>query len=181
MRRTAILLATLAVAGCGGGEPAAIGPSRPAEPQQVALGWSESYPPTGPRLVFDVHELTVTKEGWSADVSVTNRTEISFETGSGIAAAAYGLMLFATGDLGEVEDAARSNQLPAVRRARTIEPSLPELLGPNETWRAKLSAPGSLADGSWVRVSFGPFTALGDPPPKMEPVVVWITDSAYRV
>ena len=181
MRRTAILLAALFVAGCGGAEPEPLGTSRPAEPQQVALAWRESYPPTGERLVFAVSKLTVTKEGWSADVAITNKTGIPFDTGSDIAASFYGLMLFATDDLDELDAAARANRLPAVRQARTIEPALPKQLRPNETWRARLSAPGSLADGSWVRVSFGPLRAQGDPPPDMEPVVTWITDSAYRV
>jgi hypothetical protein len=181
VRRTGTLLAALVVAGCGGTEPAPIEPSRPAEPQQATLDWRESYPSTGERLVFAVDTLRIDTSGWSAEVSVTNRTGISFEVGGDAATSAYGLMLFATGDLGEVEDAARANQLPAVRQARTIVPAPPDVLAPNQTWRAKLSAPGSLADGSWVRVSFGPLRAVGDPPPDMEPVVVWITDSAYRV
>jgi hypothetical protein len=181
VRRTAILLAALLLAGCAGAEQEPIGPSRAAEPQRAALGWRESYPATGPRLVFGVEKLTVSADGWSADVWVTNRTGIAFDTGSGEAASAYGLMLFATGDLGELEDDAQAGRLPAVRRARTIEPALPKVLGPNQTWQATLSAPGSLADGSWVRVSFGPLRARGEPPPEMEPTVVWITDNAYRV
>jgi hypothetical protein len=181
MRRPLILAAVLVMTGCGGAQPEPLGPARAAEPQQVALGWRESYPPSGERLVFTVEKLVVSDEGWSADVSVTNKTRIAFDTGGDTAASTYGLMLFATGDLGELEDAAGANRLPAVRQARTIEPALPELLRPNETWSATLSAPGSLADGSWVRVSFGPLRAEGDPPPEMEPVVVWITDSAYRV
>jgi hypothetical protein len=181
VRRTATLLAALCVAGCAGADADPFEPSRPAEPQQAALGWRESYPPKGQRLVFTVDTLKVTKEGWSARVAVTNRTGISFDTGGDAGASAYGLMLFATGDLDEVEDAARANQLPAVRQARTMVPPLPKVLAPNETWRATLSAPGSLADGSWIRVSFGPLRARGDPPPEMESVVVWITDSAYRV
>jgi hypothetical protein len=181
VRRTAILLAALLLAGCGGAEPRPIGPARAAEPQQAALGWQEHYPPSGERLVFAVQRLTITEDGWSADVSVTNKTTVPFDTGGDDAVSAYGLMLFGTGDLGELEAAAGANQLPAVRQARTIEPALPDLLRPNETWSATLSAPGSLADGSWVRVSFGPLRAQGDPPPEMEPVVVWITDSAYRV
>jgi hypothetical protein len=181
VRRTATLLAALAAAGCGGADSEPIGPSRAAEPQQAALGWRESYPASGERLVFAVDTLKVGKDGWSAHVSVTNRTGVSFDTGGDEATSAYGLMLFATGDLAEVEDAAQANRLPAVRRARTVEPPLPKLLAPNETWRGTLSAPGSLADGSWVRVSFGPLRARGDPPPEMEAVVVWITDSAHRV
>jgi hypothetical protein len=180
MRRPLLLVAVLVLAGCGAAEPEPIGPARAAEPQQVELGWHESYPASGQRLVFTVEKLIVRPTGWSADVSVTNKTKIDFDTGDGVALA-YGLMLFASGDLGELQEAAGAGQLPALRRARTIEPEPPALLRPNETWRATLSAPGSLAAGSWVRVSFGPFQAQGDPPPDMEPVVVWITDSAHRL
>ena len=55
------------------------------------------------------------------------------------------------------------------------------MLAPNQTWRATLSAPGSLADGSYVRVVFGPFRAVGEPPAEMEREVVWITDRAHRL
>jgi hypothetical protein len=181
VRRTWTLVAALLVAGCGGAEPQPIELGRAAEPQQVALGWEENYPDSGQRLVFGVRNLTVTDKGWSAAVSITNRTTVPFDTANDDAASAYGLMLFDSGDLAELEEAARANQLPAVRQARSIEPALPKLLRPNQTWRAVLSAPGALPDGSWVRVSFGPLRAQGDPPPEMEPVVVWITDNAHRV
>jgi hypothetical protein len=181
MRRTLSLLAVLWLAGCGGAEPQPLGPARAAEPQQAKLGWRESYPASGQRLVFAVEALTVREDGWSVDVAVTNSTRIPFGAGSEEAGLAYGLMLFATGDPAELEDASRAGRLPAVRRAATIEPALPKVLRPSQTWRGTLSAPGSLADGSWVRVSFGPLRAQGDPPTDMEPVVVWITDRSYRL
>ena len=55
------------------------------------------------------------------------------------------------------------------------------MLAPNQTWRATISAPGSLADGTYVRVSFGPLRAKGEPPEGMRPIVVWITDRSYRL
>ena len=175
------LLAALLLAGCADPEPEPLGPARAAEPQQAKLGWRERYPASGPGLVFRVEALTVRANGWSAEVAVTNRTRIPFTAGREAIEHAYGLMLFATGDLGELEDAARADDLPAVRQATTIEPELPSVLRPGQTWRATLSAPGSLADGSWVRVSFGPLEAQGDPPEEMERVVVWITDRAHRI
>jgi hypothetical protein len=181
MRRPLILFAALLVAGCGGAEPEPLAPARAAEPQQATLGWRESYPGSGERLVFVVDKLTVRKDGWSVDVAVTNSTPIPFEAGGNRVRLAYGLMLFATGDLAELEDATREGGLPPLRRAETIEPEPPDVLAPNQTWRATLSAPGSLADGSYLRVSFGPFEAEGEPPEGMEPVVVWITDRAHRL
>jgi hypothetical protein len=180
MRRPLFLAVALLLAGCGGAEPAPLRPARPAEPQQAKLGWRESYPTSGPRLVFAVDRLTVREDGWSVDVAVTNLTPIPF-TSPAATDLAYGLMLFATDDLGELEDAARDGGLPALRRATTIEPPPPIVLKPKETWRATLSAAGSLADGSYVRVSFGPLRSQGPPPPGIEPVVVWITDRAHRL
>ncbi len=181
VRRTVSLLAALLLAGCADPEPTPIGPARAAEPQHAQLGWRESYPASGERLVFAVETLTVRENGWSVTVSVTNKTRIPFRAGREEVELQYGLMLFATGDLSELDDAARAGELPAVRRATKIEPALPAVLRPNQTWRATLSAPGSLADGSFVRVSFGPLRAEGDPPEEMEPVVVWITDRSHRL
>jgi hypothetical protein len=181
MRRALLLATALILAGCGDAEPPPLAPARAAEPQQAKLDWNESYPASGPRLVFAVDTLTVRDGGWSVDVAVTNLTSIPFAAGGSPTDLAYGLMLFTTDDLGELEDAARRGSLPAIRRARTIEPEPPTVIGPNETWHAKLSGPGSLADGTYVRVSLGPLRAKGKPPTGVEPVVVWITDRAHRL
>lgn len=61
------------------------------------------------------------------------------------------------------------------------EPAPPDVLAPDQTWRATISSPGSLADGAFVRVSFGPLRAKGEPPAGMEPTVLWITDRSYRL
>ena len=183
MRRTVLPLAlALVLGGCGGAAP--VEPVRlpeAAAPQRVELAWRESYPPgSGDRLVFVVDELTVTADGWSARVAVTNRTGVAFHTGRPVGFR-YGLMLFATGDLGELEEAARSSGLPAVRPALTIEPPPPAVLRAGATWRATLSAPGSLPAGAYARVVFGPLGAEGEPPEGIETVVVWITDHARRL
>ena len=82
MRRPLVLAAVLLLAGCGGGELEPVKPVRAAEPQRAELGWRESYPSTGERLVFVVEALEITKRGWSADIAVTNSTEIPFELGA---------------------------------------------------------------------------------------------------
>lgn len=185
MRRTLILLAAVSLlAGCGTVEPARTEPvklGRPAEPQRVELGWVERYPASGPGLRFAVSALQVTGEGWNAEIAVTNATGIPFELGQHPAELAFGLMLFTSGDVDELDRAARDGRLPTIRRATTIEPAPPTVLAPGATWRARLSASGSLADGSWVRVSLGPLRAQGEPPNDMEPVVVWITDRSHRL
>lgn len=181
MRRPLLLAAMLLLAGCGEVAAEPFKATRPAEPQVLELGWRETYPATERRLVFEVDELEVTAGGWSARVAVTNSTGIPFAAGGSPAERAYGLMLFATDDAAELEAAATAGTLPAVRKARSIEPLPPDELAPGQTWRATISAPGPLADGSWVRVVFGPLRARGDPPEGMEPVVVWITDLSQRL
>lgn len=177
------MLAAVVLAGCGtqesGGEP--IRPARPAEPQRAQLDWRETHPaPTGERLVFEVGTLAVTADGWSATVAVTNRTPYRFQVSTGPADYGFGLMLFATGDLQAVVDANREGRLPAVRPATAIVPAPPPVLQPAATWRGTLSAPGSLPDGSFVRVVFGTFFGGPDAPEEFTRVV-WFTDHAHML
>ena len=181
MRRT-VLLAVLLLTGCAAAEetePAA--PARAAEPQHVKLAWRESYPSKGERLRFFVDELDVRANGWSVEIAVTNATRRSFELGANRAQLSFGLMLFATDSLAELEQENREGRLPPVRLAATMKPPPPDLLEPGETWRATLSAPGSLAHGSFVRVAFGPLRVIGEPPEGMQPVVYWITDRTHKL
>ena len=118
MRRT-VLLAVLLLTGCGAApktEP--IPPARAAEPQHVELGWRESYPSTGERLRFAVDALDVRPEGWSVEIARHERDAArTFELGVNQAQLSFGLMLFATGDLAELEEANREGRLPPVRLA----------------------------------------------------------------
>ena len=181
MRAPLLLLAVLLVAGCGGTELEPVVAGRAAEPQRAQLDWRESYPSSGQRLIFVVHTLQITEKGWSADIAVTNSTRIPFELGAVPEPLAFGLMLFANGDLDELQQAAENGQLPPPRLAARFDPAPPDELAPEQTWRTTISAPGSLADGAYVRLSFGPLRATGDPPEGMEPTVLWITDRSYRL
>jgi hypothetical protein len=173
--------AVILLAGCGGAELEPVEMVRAAEPQRAELGWRESYPSSGQRLVFAVDTLEITAKGWSVKIAVTNSTAIPFELGAIPEPLAFGLMLFATDDLDELKDAAESGRLPAPRLAARFDPSPPDVLAPKQTWRATISSRGSLADGAFVRVSFGPLRARGEPPDGMEPTVLWITDRSYRL
>jgi hypothetical protein len=177
----AVALAVL-VAGCGsdGGPPP---PARAAPPQRAELGWTERSPAEGPGLVFRTNWFAVTESGWEADVEIENRTAIPWELGADRLAVgqSFGIMLFATGELDELEQRNRDSDLPGLRPAQTFAPALPAKLAPDAAWRGVISARGTLASGRWVRVVFGPLVALGDPPNGMPPDFVWITDHAYRL
>lgn len=184
MRRTLSLIASaLVLGGCGtaGSGDRPVVQARAAEPQRAELNWREPYPAaTGERLVFEVGTLEVNEDGWSASVAVTNRTPFRFEIDTGATDYGFGLMLFPTGDLKAVEDANREGRLPAIRPAASIEPRPPDILRPGATWQATLSAPGSLANGSWVRVVFGTFLGGPDAPTEFQRVV-WFTDRSHRL
>ena len=90
-------------------------------------------------------------------------------------------MLFPNDDLKALEDRNRRGDLPGIRQATAYRPALPSVLRPGATWRGTISAPGALAGGLWVRISFGPFVSLSNPPPGTDSPVVWFTDHAYRL
>ena len=182
MARLVLVLALVVLAGCGSEEePVPLAPVRAAAPQTVELKWRESYPPTGPQLRFHVDRLAVREDGWSVDVAVENATAIPFALATEPLDLEFGVMLFASDSVEELEAASRGGSLPSLRRATDIVPSPPQTLDPGATWRARLSAPGSLRAGAFLRVSFGPLVAEREPPPDMESTVVWITDKAHRL
>jgi hypothetical protein len=172
----------LVTAGCGS-TAAPIPIAVKAPPQTARLGWEEPYPAEAPALIFGVSSFTVTRDGWSAAISVENRSASNWKVGGpqGEAAEAFGVLLFPNDDLGELERRNRNNDLPAIRPARTFTPALPVILRPGTTWRGVMEAPGALAGGLWVRVSFGGFSSVGTPPKGARPDVVWFTDHAHRL
>ena len=157
-RTLAVLLALGAGAltgGCGsGGAPPVI--PRAAPPQAAELAWTERTPDTGPALVFDVRRFEVTKDGWEAEVGIENETGIPWILGEDPVAVeqSFGIMLFATGGMDELDHRNRDGELPGLRAARRFVPPLPARLAPGARWRGTISAPGTLAAGRWVRVAF---------------------------
>lgn len=157
--------------------------SVPAGPQRADLDWRETYGPSRERLVFRVEWLEVTETGWTARLGLENRTSIAYSVGDPQATLdrAFGLMLFSSGELADLERRNAERTLPAVRAARSYEPELPAILEPGASWEGTIAAPGALVAESWVRVVFGALTAVGKTPEGLEEQVVWITDSAHQL
>jgi hypothetical protein len=149
-----------------------------AGPQTAVLDWRETYGPRGEQLVFEVERLEILRDGWRARLTLTNETSVAWEVGDPHATLdrSFGLMLFSTGKVAELEERNGQRVLPTVRPAVRYEPSLPEILEPRASWEGVISAPGSLAAGTWARVVFGALLAIGPPPEGLEERVVWITD-----
>jgi hypothetical protein len=183
VRRSLILsLVALAVAGCGSSH-LAVPTTVKAPPQTARLAWEEPYPANGAVLVFGVSSFTVTRDGWTADVSVENRSQVGWEVGDPRRAAerAFGVLLFPNDDLDELDRRNRNGDLPAIRPATSFRPALPPVLQPGKTWKGTIAAPGALAGGLWVRLSFGTFASVGKPPDGAQPQVVWFTDHAHQL
>src|SRR6476619_567026 len=95
------LLVAAALAGCSTtGDPAAVPVRLAAPPQTAQLDWLEPYTAAAPALVVGVTAFAVTADGWSADISVENRSDVGWkivdrrhedELG-------FGVMLFPTGN-----------------------------------------------------------------------------------
>lgn len=159
-------------------------PVRAAPPQEHELGWVERYPATGlERLVFTVRSFEVTDDGWSADIGIDNKTSVNWELPELDQAfeRTFGVMLFATGDLASLDRLNQAGELPPPRRATKYEPPLATFLPAGESWSGRISAPGALPGGSFVRVVFGPLLAVGDPPKGLERQVTWITDASLEL
>jgi hypothetical protein len=183
VRRSLVLsLVAVAVAGCGSTNPA-VPTTVKAPPQTARLAWEEPYPTDGAALVFGVSSFTVTSNGWTADVSVENRSRVGWEVGDPRRAAerAFGVLLFPNDDLDELDRRNRNGDLPAIRPATSYRPALPPVLQPGKIWKGTIAARGALAGGLWVRLSFGTFASVGKPPEGAQPQVVWFTDHAHQL
>lgn len=179
----AAALLVLVTGGCIGDEQPARPPTKAAPPQEAELEWEERLPETGAALFFRVSRIAVTSGGWEADVEVENRTEIPWRLPGAVSAVptSFGVMLFVTDELGEVEQRSRDGDLPGLREAEEYEPRLPARLAPGARWRGTIAARGSLAAGLYVRLVLGPFVADGDPPEGLQAAFSWITDHALRL
>lgn len=179
-RRVLLLVAVCALAsGCGSTDTTALPPG-PAPPQRAALDWVERFPSNGPALVFSAQGFEVTPTGWRAEIGLENRTAATWSVIES-PATSFGVMLFTTDRVAEVEARNRDGDLPGLRTARRFDPPLPGTLPPGRSWHGTIAAPGPLAAGLYVRIVFGRLVAEGERPAGMPADVTWITDNAYRL
>ena len=181
-RARSALLGLVVVAlltGCESSEPPPLPPG-PAPPQRATLDWVERFPSEGPAVVFSAHRFQVTASGWTAEVELENDTSTPWRIVES-PATAFGVMLFTTGDVAEVERRSQEDDLPGLRPARSFDPPLPARLLPGMSWRGTIAAPGRLAAGLHLRIVFGQLVAVGDPPDGMPAQFSWITDNSYEL
>jgi hypothetical protein len=153
-----------------------------AGPQTADLEWRETYGEAGEQLIFTVDKLRVTEKGWNAHIGIENDSSVGWELVPGAAPdGSFGLQLFDTGDVDELDDRNRRRTLPAVRAASDYVPDLPPLLEPGSSWNGEISAPGALVANSFARVVFGTLIAVGKPPESLEDTLIWITDQSYQL
>ena len=183
LRALVVCIVALAAAGCAAPEKVTVPAAVRAPPQTAHLGWEEPYPADGVALVFGASSVTVTDKGWSAVISIENRSPSGWEVGDlrSTAQRAFGVLLLPDDDLAALERRSRDGELPAIRAATSIVPPLPAVLEPGATWRGTISAPGALAGGLWLRLSYGPLTSVGKPPPGTVAQVVWFSDHAHQL
>jgi hypothetical protein len=174
-----VLAAASLLAGCGSGETPPLPPG-PAPPQQAELHWVERYPAQGPALVFSADHFAVTGSGWRAQIGVENRTSVSWRLLE-MPTTGFGLMLFPTDQVSEVESRSSGGDLPGLRAAQTFDPPLPPSLPPGGSWHGTIAAPGPLAVGLYARIVFGRLVAIGDTPDGMPAQFSWITDHSYKL
>ncbi len=130
-----------------------------------------------------MRRFSVTQSGWEAELEIENETTATWKLAEDPVAVgqSFGVMLFATGELDEVEQRGADGDLPGLRPARTFEPALPTELARDDSWRGTVGADGALAAGRYVRVVFGPFVTEDEPPEGMPTQFFWITDHSYRL
>ena len=141
----AVVVGVLIAGGWARGRATPIVSPGPATQQETTLRWREAAGDMGEQLVFEVERFAITDGGWKATIALHNRTSFAWEVGDGSAVPrTFGVMLFRTGDMRELEQRNRGGTLPTVRPATRFEPALPRLIGPGESWTGTISAPGSL-------------------------------------
>jgi hypothetical protein len=140
----------------------------------------ERYPAQGPALVFSAEHIEVTKSGWRAEIGIENRTSTSWRLVE-MPTTGFGVMLFPTDEVSEVESRSSGGDLPGLRAAQTFDPPLPPSLVPGGSWHGTIAARGPLAVGLYARIVFGQLVAEGDAPDGLPAQFSWITDNSYRL
>ena len=97
------------------------------------------------------------------DAALANRTGVALQVvrPHHLHAVEFGLDVFDTNTLGEVETRAARKALHTGALPERVVPPIAGVLQPGDRWAGSFSAPGRLARGKYVRVVFGRFVVPG--------------------
>ena len=177
---------SLALTGCGAAARSPVPAAVKAPPQTARLGWVEPYPAdeAGARLRGRLVHRDARPAGRPRSRSRTPRTsagrwaETRYAAAAGIRCDALperrpeGARAAATAN---GRPARRSGRRRATRR-RSRRPRAGE-----DVERGRSRHPARSPAGLWVRISFGPFRSVGEPPDGAERRSSWFTDHAYEL
>jgi hypothetical protein len=173
------LFASLADVGCGteGGD------TRPASPQTIRLDWHELDGVGGAGFLLEVRSLRITRQGWSVDAAVTNRTPVTFRiTRPHVRGGTkFGLFVLASDDPREWEEHVAAQRVTPSLIATRFDPPIPRLLRPRARWSGTFSGPGRPSTGSFVRIAFGRFETTQTPPGGLPSDVLAVTTTAVQI
>ena len=110
-----------------------------------------------------VRRLVVGRRSWRVDAALANRTGVALQVvrPHHLHAVEFGLDVFDTNTLGEVETRAARKALHTGALPERVVPPIAGVLQPGDRWAGSFSAPGRLPRGKYVRVVFGRFVVPG--------------------
>jgi hypothetical protein len=172
------VLALAVLAGCGG----AAGRTDWAERQTVRLGGAEPCGSPARAVALDLRRLTLERERWHVEASVTNRTGVPLSiVRPHTDETFFGLAVFRGAGTAEVAERARRRSIHVQLVADRFRPELPRQLAPGRGWSGTFSGPGRLPRGRVVRVVTGRFAILGRPPRGLYSEFVCVSERARRI
>ena len=159
MRHALILATCVIAAGCGSREATATW----APPETLTFRGGSDCGPKGHDVQIRVRKLVVGRRSWRVDATLANRTGVALQVirPHHLHTVEFGLDVFDTNTLAEVERRAARKALHNGALAERVVPPLAGVLRPGDRWAGSFSAPGRLPRGKYVRVVFGRFVVPG--------------------
>ena len=177
--------AALGLAGCGtAGDGTTVPTTLAAPPQTAKLDWLEPFPATAPALVFGVASFAVTEHGWSADISIDNRSDVGWKIVDRNDQTALTSACCCSRTTIRTSSSTRStpstSRRRGPRRATSRRSRSCSSRAPRGGGRCRRPARSPAASG--CRFVFGPFSSVGEAPKGLPTAAItWYTDHAYHL